>query len=1003
MARLPDVTPDMVDPAPVSTGVVQPTDFNLDRVGQELRQPEALAQRNQIMQIRAQAQADREAAVPYLQKLQNANQDYFQASAAAYTGAPGFASDQIATAADRAQRFATDPNMTPGQQSEFSRLALQETQRIGNQAIQHEATVQAKPIAEAAQNQQNAQLGDAVSQASQITMPMVQAAFLNHTPGATDLVANVNSAYKTDEVGAIRAGLPANLQPAFDAQMLSMQQSDTAKALAHTLTTAQQGVQDSTARSIGTLANSVETAPTGYDNAVTQLPTIIAGLPAGLQQAAMADGQAQLAQGRIKGLINQGHANVAQDELKSGKYNAIFTPQELDALTASADAAARDHAPRTLDQALAQQSLRQSADAQTYAYLTTGKGAGVNLDAVAAQLGPEEAARYQAQWTNAQKAFAAVGPIRDMPSGQVAALASAAPPDPSDPAYASKLPIWQAQQQAAQAELKSRQDPGAWAFASNGKAATKGPGAAAVSLAQDRGAALQGMWASVLQNGDANHVGASYAGSMLGAQAGAGIPASARQMVPQTEAARLAATVINASPDQRAAAMASLATTVNALPASFQMPDGSIAAPRAILAKQLLAAHMTPVELSAIVDFGSDPAKLGRVVAALNDPTIKAPLPHGQQAQFTATIKTAMAPFLSSVAPLPDAGILAQARLDRTALVARELMATQHMSPPAAARAAAADVTSGYRYVDTWRMPAALAGGVSVNLTPGALNITDGAGYARRGAAQMLAALTAQNGKALYAPGGLPGDPDQQRQVYAAQVQHNARWVTTPDDGGLALMVPHPDGTWDQVADRYGRPVRANWNDLQALGQGRGQLPFMTPPPTAVQGPNGQPVPAFSKSAAFGALSWAVNGQESHFRSGLVSGKGALGQMGITPDTVQTYAPRLGLPVDLDRAQNDDGYNRAIGNAALSDNINHYGASGAGIGLALAAYNAGRGRLEGYTDKTGYHPGWLTTIGDPRTGQISLTDFVKRIPYGETRNYVQTVLPAALGKLQGAN
>ena len=50
--------------------------------------------------------------------------------------------------------------------------------------------------------------------------------------------------------------------------------------------------------------------------------------------------------------------------------------------------------------------------------------------------------------------------------------------------------------------------------------------------------------------------------------------------------------------------------------------------------------------------------------------------------------------------------------------------------------------------------------------------------------------------------------------------------------------------------------------------------------------------------------------------------------------------------------------------------------------LAFASYNAGRGRVNE----------WLGKYGDPRNPKVDPVDWIERIPFSETRNYVQRVL-----------
>ena len=75
----------------------------------------------------------------------------------------------------------------------------------------------------------------------------------------------------------------------------------------------------------------------------------------------------------------------------------------------------------------------------------------------------------------------------------------------------------------------------------------------------------------------------------------------------------------------------------------------------------------------------------------------------------------------------------------------------------------------------------------------------------------------------------------------------------------------------------------------------------------------------------------------------------------------------------------DPRYNIQLGMAYLDTMMARFDHTPA---LALAAYNAGPGRVDR----------WIRQIGDPRTGDIELIDWIESIPFGETRNYVQRVL-----------
>ena len=110
----------------------------------------------------------------------------------------------------------------------------------------------------------------------------------------------------------------------------------------------------------------------------------------------------------------------------------------------------------------------------------------------------------------------------------------------------------------------------------------------------------------------------------------------------------------------------------------------------------------------------------------------------------------------------------------------------------------------------------------------------------------------------------------------------------------------------------------------------------------------------------------------------LTSKAGAVGVGQVMPETGPEAAAAAGLPWDEQRFRNDATYNEALGKAYLQKQLAAFGNNRV---LALAAYNAGPGAVSG----------WLKTIGDPRKGEISDAEFAAKIPYKETRNYVETV------------
>jgi soluble lytic murein transglycosylase len=124
---------------------------------------------------------------------------------------------------------------------------------------------------------------------------------------------------------------------------------------------------------------------------------------------------------------------------------------------------------------------------------------------------------------------------------------------------------------------------------------------------------------------------------------------------------------------------------------------------------------------------------------------------------------------------------------------------------------------------------------------------------------------------------------------------------------------------------------------------------------------------------------YSVARTESAFDQHDKSPANAVGLMQVTPEAGRDTAKRFGVSYDWDRMVADPVYNAQMGAAELSALLREY--KGCHI-MTFAGYNAGRGRVQQ----------WVKQYGDPRDPNVDAIDWVERIPFAETRNYVQRVM-----------
>ncbi len=203
-----------------------------------------------------------------------------------------------------------------------------------------------------------------------------------------------------------------------------------------------------------------------------------------------------------------------------------------------------------------------------------------------------------------------------------------------------------------------------------------------------------------------------------------------------------------------------------------------------------------------------------------------------------------------------------------------------------------------------------------------------------------------------------------------------------PAEPPIRKLAEDAEGDPPQLALVLDLAIRCGRLDL-ATALGRGPVreglvdPLLAFPVPRIDGflepPEGAPEPA---------LLLAVARHESQFDPRAVSPAGARGLMQLMPATARAVARELAIGFDPGALLDAPAYNLRLGAHYLGRQLRRYREPV----LALAAYNAGPGRVDA----------WLAAHGDPRgRGRHALLDWIELIPFRETRNYVQRVLEGA--------
>jgi soluble lytic murein transglycosylase len=221
-----------------------------------------------------------------------------------------------------------------------------------------------------------------------------------------------------------------------------------------------------------------------------------------------------------------------------------------------------------------------------------------------------------------------------------------------------------------------------------------------------------------------------------------------------------------------------------------------------------------------------------------------------------------------------------------------------------------------------------------------------------------------------------PADGDAHELLHAAEILYK----TGEGDLVLSFVSDLAKESSDPAVIAGLGKLTARYNDAQAMllvgktALARG-LPMDVYAYPDIGVPNFSPVgPKIDRCVVY-----SIVRTESGFDQRDMSSAKAVGLMQVTPGAGKDTAKRFGVSYDWKRLVSDPVYNTQMGAAEISALLKDYRGS---YILTFAGYNAGRGRVEQ----------WMAQHGDPRDPKVDAVDWVERIPFSETRNYVQRVM-----------
>ncbi|WP_332066074.1 lytic transglycosylase domain-containing protein [Bartonella sp. CB189] len=186
--------------------------------------------------------------------------------------------------------------------------------------------------------------------------------------------------------------------------------------------------------------------------------------------------------------------------------------------------------------------------------------------------------------------------------------------------------------------------------------------------------------------------------------------------------------------------------------------------------------------------------------------------------------------------------------------------------------------------------------------------------------------------------------------------------ITSPGELALLAVMAEKNGDY-YTSLKIGKTAIFQGKNVGALSHPIGAIPAST-----------------NISTIERALVYAIARQESEFNPTAISKAGAQGMLQLLPTTAKALAKKHSITWSPTKFSNDTSYNVVLSAHFLEEQLERFGGS---YILTLIGYNAGPRRANE----------WIKRYGDPRGQSLdTVIDWIERIPYSETRNYVMRVM-----------